>query len=301
MKSCYLNITFVTLSCKPNIVGRKCDTCLAGHFFYPYCEYCDCDQRGTTEEICDQTSSECFCKKNVRGPACNFCVEGTYNLQAANPDGCTECFCFGKTTRCLSSSLIRIVVNRLDNWTLVLVNETGGLNVSRLDVPVGYSDQNGATADLYVKPELGNQSVYFAAPAEYLGRKMSSYGGRLNYTVYYTIGLSGRYLGGFLQANCHVFSILGKAVSGSDLILQGADTYLKYESLEQPPAGIEYTATVELVEQNFLLPSGIPAKREHVMTVLQNLKGVYIRASYWSVSETTRYSCNSFMYLFQIN
>lgn len=73
------------------------------------------------------------------------------------------------------------------------------------------------------------------------------------------------------------------------MILEGADSYLKYESLEQPPPATEYTSTIELVEQNFLLPSGIPAKREHIMTVLQNLRGIYIRATYWSASETTRY------------
>lgn len=73
------------------------------------------------------------------------------------------------------------------------------------------------------------------------------------------------------------------------MILQGADTYLKYEGFEQPPSATEFVWALELVEQNFLLPSGIPAKREHIMSVLQNLKGLYIRATYWSQSETTRF------------
>lgn len=183
----------ITFSCKPHIVGRKCDSCLAGHFSYPYCEFCDCDQRGTTEEICDQASAECFCKKNVRGPACNFCVEGTYNLQSENPDGCTECFCFGKTTRCISSSLVRTVINELEGWSVVALNETDGLNVTKLNLTVGYGGQSGIGVDFNYGDGVGNSTVYFAAPVQYLGRKMSSYGGTLNYTIYYSIGSGGKY------------------------------------------------------------------------------------------------------------
>lgn len=120
-------------------------------------------------------------------------MEGTYNLQAANPDGCTECFCFGKTTRCASSDLIRIVINNLENWSVVSINETDGLNVTQLNLTVGYSGQNGASVDLSENNEIENGTEYFSAPIQYLGRKMSTYGGRLNYTIYYTIGLSGRH------------------------------------------------------------------------------------------------------------
>jgi laminin, alpha 3/5 len=91
--------------CRPNVVGRKCDKCVNGFFNFPHCEPCRCDIRGTTFEICDQVDETCFCKKNVQGRECNSCVDGTYNLQTSNPDGCTKCFCFGKTTRCGSAYL----------------------------------------------------------------------------------------------------------------------------------------------------------------------------------------------------
>jgi len=92
-------------SCRPNVVGRSCDKCKNGFHSFPNCIPCRCDVRGTTYEICDQEDESCFCKKHVQGMACEACVEGTYNLQASNPEGCTKCFCFGKTTRCESAFL----------------------------------------------------------------------------------------------------------------------------------------------------------------------------------------------------
>jgi len=32
--------------CKPNVDGRKCDTCINGYWNYPVCEECDCDPAG---------------------------------------------------------------------------------------------------------------------------------------------------------------------------------------------------------------------------------------------------------------
>lgn len=76
---------------------------------------------------------------------------------------------------------------------VVSINETDGLNVTKLNLTVGYSGQSGASVDFYERGGVENETVYFAAPAVYLGRKMNSYGGRLNYTIYYSIGFSGRY------------------------------------------------------------------------------------------------------------
>jgi laminin alpha 3/5 len=92
--------------CKENVVNRQCDRCRAGYSQFPHCERCDCDSRGTTGEICDQYTAECFCKANVQGLACDVCREGTFDIQADNEDGCTKCFCFGKTTRYISHLLL---------------------------------------------------------------------------------------------------------------------------------------------------------------------------------------------------
>lgn len=254
------------------MVGRQCDVCLAGHYAFPYCEYCKCDTRGTTEQICDQASAECFCKNNVIGPACDTCREGTFNLQSNNDNGCSECFCFGKTSRCRSAALFKVSLIQMTNWTIVNVNTSFlNLEVLPLNVTVHNVDANTVGLDFTASDQsLSNTTVYFAAPASYTGGKLTSYGGYLNYTIFYTIGMK------------------GSAVSGPDVILLGAKTYLTYSSLEQPPPAFEYTSSVQFVESNFELPTGLTAKRDNIMEVLEDLRGVYIRASYWTVSVTTR-------------
>lgn len=93
--------------CKPNVVGRTCDTCNNGFWNYPSCEGCNCDPAGTTQTICNQDTSTCSCKANTGGATCGECQQGTYNLEDRNYDGCTKCFCFGITSSCRSSSLLR--------------------------------------------------------------------------------------------------------------------------------------------------------------------------------------------------
>ena len=59
-----------------------------------------------------QQTAECKCKENVEGECCNTCVDGTFDLQANNPDGCTDCICSGKTTFCKSHNhLVRSTVS----------------------------------------------------------------------------------------------------------------------------------------------------------------------------------------------
>ncbi|CAG0878724.1 unnamed protein product [Darwinula stevensoni] len=108
--------------CRENVVGRTCDRCLAGYWAFPQCQLCNCDFRGTAEDICDQETSTCFCKENVYGRSCASCKPGTFNLEETNPDGCSKCFCFGKTSQCSSSFLYWDRVARL------LVGETAVQN-----------------------------------------------------------------------------------------------------------------------------------------------------------------------------
>lgn len=77
-------------------------------------------------------------------------------------------------------------------------------------------------------------------------------------------------------------------MGGPDVIIHGADTYLLHFALEQPAATVAYNAAVDVVESNFVLPSGLPATREQIMQVLERLHGIHIRATYWEDRVTTR-------------
>ncbi|GIY12987.1 laminin subunit alpha [Caerostris darwini] len=64
--------------CKSNIVGRTCNKCKAGYWAFPHCQLCNCDLRGSTENICDEDSARCYCKDNVYGDSCDQCKPGTF-------------------------------------------------------------------------------------------------------------------------------------------------------------------------------------------------------------------------------
>ena len=48
-----------------------------------------------------QCSGECRCKRHVTGHKCDRCKQGFFALLDANPEGCTECFCYGVTVNIL--------------------------------------------------------------------------------------------------------------------------------------------------------------------------------------------------------
>lgn len=51
--------------CRPNVAGRRCDTCAPGFHGYPSCHPCDCHQAGSAPGVCDPVTGQCYCK--VRG------------------------------------------------------------------------------------------------------------------------------------------------------------------------------------------------------------------------------------------
>lgn len=251
--------------CKENVVGRKCEKCKAGYSQFPYCEKCDCDTRGTTEEICDQYTAECHCKANVQGSACDVCKEGTFNIQQDNEEGCSKCFCFGKTSRCTSASLYRSHTINMTVWDTVIVDEKTPGNVTLLE-PVPQEVNDTTIVVGLTDPAINANIVYFAAPDDYLGKKLTSYGGMLNYTVHYSTGP------------------FGEAVPGADVILYGAGSYLLYYCDEQPPQFTNFRASLKLVESNLVTTANLPVTREQLLVVLEDLRGIYIRATYWRPS-----------------
>ncbi|XP_038046618.1 laminin subunit gamma-1-like isoform X2 [Patiria miniata] len=87
-------------TCKLNVQNAHCDECKDTFFnlngLNPVgCQPCDCDPIGSlgSTNFCDKVTGQCICKSNVEGSRCDTCKAGSYNLDTANPDGCSLCSC----------------------------------------------------------------------------------------------------------------------------------------------------------------------------------------------------------------
>ncbi|CAH2254292.1 usherin [Pelobates cultripes] len=82
--------------CKPNFIGLHCDRCNLGFKQHnplgeESCEPCKCSTNGSINQFCNPTSGQCKCKENVKGLACDTCIDNYYGLDT---DRCKHCDCY---------------------------------------------------------------------------------------------------------------------------------------------------------------------------------------------------------------
>ncbi|XP_061578256.1 laminin subunit beta-4 [Cololabis saira] len=91
--------------CKPNVIGRCCDTCAPLTFgFGPEgCKRCRCEPEGSVSKSCDQISGQCACRSEVSGRRCDRCKTGFWGFPACRPCECNGLSetCDGETGVCL--------------------------------------------------------------------------------------------------------------------------------------------------------------------------------------------------------
>lgn len=263
--------------CRENIVGRACDVCDNGYYEFPRCSQCSCHKPGTELEVCDKVDGTCFCKKNVVGRDCDQCVEGTYNLQDSNPEGCTSCFCFGKTSRCDSAYLRVYNVSLLKHVSINSANfQEKLIDFDIWDVTKDELLVNETTlqADFTTRDENDQRVAYFGVLDYLLNQNshISAYGGELVYTLLFTTGFE------------------GKALNAPDIILLSKDQVLVHQSYEQPSSNLPFKNHLQMVESNFLTPTGKAVSRADFMMALRDLTSIYIRANYWEQTLHTQLS-----------
>ncbi|XP_058502469.1 laminin subunit beta-4 isoform X2 [Solea solea] len=83
--------------CKPNVIGRCCDTCapLTFGFGPDGCKPCQCDTRGSVAPLCDQVRGQCACRSEVTGQHCDRCRAGFWGFPL-----CRLCDCNGLSEEC---------------------------------------------------------------------------------------------------------------------------------------------------------------------------------------------------------
>ncbi|XP_074203650.1 laminin subunit alpha-5 isoform X2 [Camelus bactrianus] len=248
--------------CRPNVAGRRCDTCAPGFHGYPSCRPCDCHEAGSAPGTCDPLTGQCYCKENVQGPRCDQCRLGTFSLEAANPKGCTRCFCFGATDRCRSSAYARREFVDMEGWTL--------LSGDRQEVP--HERQVEAMllrADLRRVPEAFPE-LYWQAPPSYLGDRVSSYGGTLRYE---------------LHSEAQRGDVFIPMESRPDVVLKGNQMSITFLEPAYPVPGHVHRGALQLVEGNFRhMETHNAVSREELMMVLAGLEQLQLRALFSQTS-----------------
>ncbi|XP_072536108.1 laminin subunit alpha-1 [Salminus brasiliensis] len=166
--------------CKEGFAGEKCDRCAFGYRDFPLCTRCECSLEGSHNiDPC----KECICKANVMGANCDLCKQGFYNLQASNPEGCTECFCFGVSDVCESSTWNTSLIVHRDGWLRPSIHSTSVYTAPITEDNFIVANNNATATTSYLV-----QSSW-SAPESFLGNKLTAYGSFLNYSVAYDVSV----------------------------------------------------------------------------------------------------------------
>uniref|UniRef100_A0A8C3JMR6 Laminin subunit alpha-2 n=1 Tax=Calidris pygmaea TaxID=425635 RepID=A0A8C3JMR6_9CHAR len=179
--------------CRPEFSGDKCTECRLGYWNYPQCLACQCVLAGTDPRSCDTElgkcscldhSGQCSCKANVEGVHCEGCKAGTFGLSAKNPLGCSTCYCFGRSSQCSEAQgLVRLWVTlKPEQTVLPLVDEQ--LQRSTLS-GIAFQPPEIVANIEQVMQDLRSEPIYWRLPEQFEGQKLTAYGGKLKYAIYF--------------------------------------------------------------------------------------------------------------------
>lgn len=207
---------------------------------------------------------------------CDRCIDGTYNLQKSNPEGCTKCFCFGKTTRCERAYLRKLNVNMMKDVSLNTVILTPiESQIQRWEIAPQDLFVNDTTVGVTEFRERNENELFYFGTLDYLvdqRNHLTAYGGYLTYTL-----LTAR--GPFSDS-----------LNGPDVIIRSREQTIIHRSYEQPASGIPFYGSIKMVEASFTTLSGAPVTRDQFMHILNELSSIYIRASYFDHTEVSQLS-----------
>uniref|UniRef100_A0A8C7PSL1 Laminin, alpha 1 n=1 Tax=Oncorhynchus mykiss TaxID=8022 RepID=A0A8C7PSL1_ONCMY len=242
--------------CMEGFAGERCDRCAFGYRDFPLCSHCECSLEGSLNiDPC----TECICKENVMGADCDLCKQGFFNLEGSDPEGCTECFCFGVSDVCESSpwSMSQVTYNK----------DRGSVYPEGTDFMAIFSVTNFHYCILAVSTVFLSVTLFpmFSVPFCHCYVKLTSYGGFLSYSVAYDVSVD---------------NVDRSLPSQFDLIIEGNGRTLR----QMPPMQLVLTplreqhVSVELLPQGFVdLHTGQRVDRDELMTALADVAGLRIR------------------------
>ncbi|XP_044727463.1 basement membrane-specific heparan sulfate proteoglycan core protein-like isoform X3 [Chrysoperla carnea] len=263
--TCSLRDGQVVCDCQQGYSGSRCEYCEPGYTGNPIVgdpcrvETGQCNAIGSRSPYPNRYG-ECECKILTTGSTCDHCKPGSFHLAAPNQFGCISCFCMGITRKCKSSNWYRDTIESkfttsVQGFELVSSDRKpiDGVRVIPNSREIFYND--------FSRPGV----YYWSLPSRYLGDKVTSYGGYLEFTLKYEPTP-----GGMSSKN-----------SAPDVeLISEHDYYLMYFNKETPQPSTPQTIKVPLLEQYWQRSDGQPADREHMLMALADLKNILIKATY---------------------
>jgi len=273
--------------CLDGYEGKLCNKCSFGYYRFPNCRRCDCHQPGTKIEACRENgicqcdeTGQCPCRANVIGHRCDRCKEGSFSLDADNPLGCFECFCFEKSNRCEQSRF---------HWShLSLQSREVSFGISNIQAEhhLGFniipeSADHKKIGSNYVT----DQPYYWKLPKEFLADKVLAYNGYLRFRI------SARESSRFPEAVLSRYPLV---------VLQGNHRLILYHYEKSSPTSLlsrssSYSGDfhqVRLHESQWIQRDNprYEVTRKHIMIALQKVQYILIRATTGPDAQSARIS-----------
>uniref|UniRef100_A0A7I4XW57 Laminin subunit alpha-2 n=1 Tax=Haemonchus contortus TaxID=6289 RepID=A0A7I4XW57_HAECO len=240
--------------CKPGFGGRRCERCARGYRNYPKCEPCPCNQAGSVNfDTCEE--EKCQCKANVEGLYCDRCRPNTIHLSADNPQGCQACFCFGMTDKCREIPWVTASISNNVGWNLT--DLSGGRDV-RPEV------ENREVLMFNANQNKDRSLFYWKAPDTFTGNMLNSYGGNLQFYVYY------------------VPLEQGNSIPVADLVIEGNGIKVEYYSRMDFFPRENMTVQIPIREGSgwYNSVTRTPAEKVDMLRALAGVERFMVRAMY---------------------
>ncbi|BFZ23346.1 hypothetical protein BsWGS_26385 [Bradybaena similaris] len=277
-RTCVLDLSgeIVCTACPEGYTGRRCERCSPGYQGNPLvpgdrCRKIDadvCDERGSESTLPDVITQQCSCKPNVESQLCNRCKPGSFHLSSENPYGCISCFCMGVSQTCQSTTWNRAQVS------LPFTQSPAGVSLTdmmrRESVTEGLSIDRQSRELVFRGFNSIDRSIrYWSLPQQFLGDKVTSYGGNLRFTARYRAGRD------------------NTPISLNDPLVEigGNDIVLLHRSRTAIPESRQQSFMVPLIETQWVRMDGEPATREHLLMALADLDFILIRATHTRETE----------------
>ncbi|XP_077990917.1 laminin subunit alpha-2-like [Glandiceps talaboti] len=255
--------------CKADYRGQMCNQCLFGYRDFPKCRECKCSEAGTEPSSCNDDGlceclddGQCECKANVASKRCTKCADNAFGFREDLSTGCTQCFCFGITQECHQADYVREQLTVTPATNAFFISDDRSVFQTQTGVLFTPAEVR-LNASGPLEEIQFTSNLYWNLPQAFLGNKITSYGGRLRYTVQ------------FFGQDVGEDDVL-------DIIIKGRDFSL-VKPLPNPFSGIPMSYDLELLENEWELRDAIfldYAPRDLFMMVLYDIQAIMIRATY---------------------